>query len=161
MSPQTQSSINRIQDLIKRTSQIQGDDQLRSDLAKYLVVVCSASLEVSIKQMISNYAKARCNNAVIGKMFIANSKHLIDLDASKIFNYFDKISSKWKNLIEKELLDEELEHLESVHTIRNNIVHDYYSKSSNVSFTNARSYAKSISSIIIKIDKIIETESPS
>ena len=119
---EVESQRMRLDATFKRASGSKGDLELASDLAKYLCVLVSGFLEQAIIELLLEYIKIH-SHASIRQYAEPRLRQFTTVKTNRIIELFGSFDTGWKNDLEKYLVDQHKDAIDSVVANRHNIAH--------------------------------------
>lgn len=162
--PKIKQLISRVDKLIEKSESLR-DDEDKSEWAKYLCILISGILEVSIKELTRNFTDKKANPKI--KNFVEYKiKDITNCRISKIStilaSFDNKNDKSWKELFKQKLnelgIEEEKkigDHINSLISQRNIIAHG--NTGSNITMTNIREYYLSVLKVVEILHEVIKS----
>jgi RiboL-PSP-HEPN len=143
------SEVRRLQkrlDAIFQRARETKDDEIRSDLARFLCILVSGWFEKSLVELLLQFSRSSRAPVV---SYIQNSLgRLTNVRSDRLFDVLGSFDAKWREEFEKIVVDEHEAALNSVIALRNDISHG---GSATVSFATISAYYARIDEIVTSL----------
>jgi hypothetical protein len=140
--------------LKKLDKEIDYDLQISSDIAKYFCVLVSGFLEQSIIYLIIEYSEDKSHKN-IARFIEQNIDHWTNPKKEKIKNLLGSFKKEWGEKVEKTIIDQKHELLDSMIANRHNIVHG---NDVGITVTRVESFYKNAKCVLLDIQNIINEQ---
>jgi hypothetical protein len=105
-----------------RAKAIEGDLELSSDLARYLCVLVSGYLEQAVKELALEHVRHRSHPSV--QRYVENRLNLLtNVNSQRLLTLLGSFDPDWRRAMERYLVDELKDAVDSVVNVRNGISH--------------------------------------
>ena len=122
-SPGLVSFEHRIANVIRRANDTDFEDsELRAGLARYATVLVSGFLEESVRHYVGTWCRDR-SHPHVARYVEKDLDTFWNPKLGKILDLLGKLSPDWRNSFESCLTDEEVDHINSTVSLRNQIAH--------------------------------------
>lgn len=122
----------------------QNELELRADYSRYLCILVSGFLEQSVRSITANYARSR-SQPQIADFVIEKTDRLTNLNCEKLTIHFSSLNKKWAETLEKILVNEAKDAINSVVSLRNLIAHG---KAADITFARLSNYYAEIRKVL-------------
>ncbi len=138
----------RLDDLFGLVKSLDYDSELKPHLARYLCVLVSGFLEVSMKEIYLKYSRARAGSRVVN--FVGSELgYFQDPDMGKILQLTGRFSQEWAKDLEAITEGEIKEQVNSVVHTRNKIAHG---ENVGISYVQIQEYYRTVVRLVDLID---------
>ena len=118
--------------------------ELRADYSRYLCVLVSGFLEQSVRLITADYARCRAQPQ-IADFVIEKTDRLTNLTCEKLAIHFSSLNKEWVVILEKILVNEAKEAINSVVSLRHLIAHG---KSADITLARLSKYYTEIKKVL-------------
>lgn len=138
----------QIDGLFKRVKPYSGDPELQSHWARYLCILVSGLIEVSVRSIYSDYATRSASPSVA--RYVANTlRDFQNPSMQKILDIAGAFSEEWQEELERSTAGELADAISSVVANRHNLAHG---RPVGISYTRMKDYYQRIIKVIELID---------
>ena len=140
----------RLAATFERANGAGGDAELLSDLARYLCVLVSGYLEQAVIELAMEHVRRRSDPSV--QSFVdARLKSFTNANSTRLIDLLGSFSADWRNDMDKYLIDELKDAVNSVVSLRHAIAHGRHV---GVTISRARDYFRRVDSVIKHIAEL-------
>ncbi|MCK4323380.1 MAG: hypothetical protein KAW89_02540 [Armatimonadetes bacterium] len=140
----------RLDHVFELAKRMVDDDELSAHFAKYLCVLASGFIEVSVRAILEDYAR-RCSNSNVSSFVSKKLERYYNLNWKNILKLVGEFSPDWERRLEA-CTDPELQlGVDSIVSVKNQIAHG---KDHGISYGQIKQYYKSA----VKVVKLIGEE---
>ena len=112
----------RLTSTFDRAKVVQNDLELSSDLARYLCVLISGYLEQAVKELALEHVRQRSHPSV-QRYVEARLNSLTNMNSQRLLELLGSFDPDWRKEMEKYLVDELKDAVDSIVNLRNTIAH--------------------------------------
>jgi hypothetical protein len=153
LPPNVSSNLSRVESSIAlMESAIPGSDiRVQGVFSSHLVILASGHVEISVREIIGSYVKAR-SNPLISNFSIKTLERENSLNSDKICTILDKFNKDWKTRLFDKLANSEKEAVDSLKTLRDQIAHG---KPNGTGYLVVKQYFKESCKYIGKLNDVV------
>lgn len=140
----------RLDAAFKRISDVGTDIEVQSDYARYLCVLVSGFLEKAVSELVLEHAR-RTGAPTLQRYVELNTRRFTNANAQRLQNLLGSFDPNWRNELEKILVDELKDAVDSIVNLKNTIAHG---GSVGVTYQRAHDYYLRIKRVVGKISDL-------
>ncbi|HLP51361.1 MAG TPA: MAE_28990/MAE_18760 family HEPN-like nuclease [Chitinophagales bacterium] len=148
------SQEQRLEALFAEVKKIDEGDELKSHLSKYLCLQVSGYLENVLRDLITEYAKGKCPQAIANYVNY-NIEYCTNLKDERLYEILGSFDTTWADTFRTSLTQEQKASLNSIIANRNQIAHGNYFNS-NISYRSISDYYSDLKEIVRVLRTIIK-----
>ena len=147
------SKRSRLDAVFARVSNLpEGELQIRSDFARYLCVLVSGFVESAISDIAADHCRHRSSTTVMNYVE-GRLRRLGNLNTEQLLQFVGSFDPDWRNQLNKFVLGERKDALDSVIANRNNIAHG---ESVGLTYMRIRDYYKRICEVVDYVNDLFK-----
>ena len=138
---------HRLDAAFARAQAAPDDIELKSDLARYLCVLVSGFLEQAVVELVLEHTRQRAAPSV--QLFVESRlRRFANARAQRLIDLLGSFDSDWRVDLERLLVDERKDAVDSIIDLRNTIAHG---RSAGVTFSRVTDYYREIKVVVDRI----------
>ena len=141
----------RLDSTFKRANNIGQDAELQSDFARYLCVLVSGYIEKALIELVLEHARQRGAPTLQRFVEQQTTKRFNNPNASRVQELLGSFDTGWQKELEKFLIDERKDAVDSIVALRNAIAHG---GSVTITYRRIREYYKHAQHLIDRVKQL-------
>jgi len=142
----------RLTKLLTEIKNLPFDSLLRAHLARYLCILMSGYLEVSVREIFGEYAR-NCSNQNVNKFVSANLARLQNPNMEKILQLCKSFDDEWHTHISSLTQGEIKDAVDSIVNTRNQVAHG---RDTSITLANLLRYLEQIDILIDRLNRLCQ-----
>ncbi len=128
----------------KRAARIDNDPELQSDFARYLCILVSGFIEKAAVELILEHTRRRADPTVL-RFVESRTRQFTNVNSQRLQELLGAFDPAWRSNLEKFLVDERKDSVDSIVNLRNQISHG---QSVGVTFVRVKNYYEHVQAVI-------------